>query len=120
MHFTEFRKSLLIIFLIVAGMAISCGEKKQEQQKTLRPVRYQQVYASGGNRVRTFSGSAQAGVESRLSFKVAGTVQRIAVQVGDRVRVGQLIAEIDPADFQLQVQKSEASLNQAKAQALQA
>jgi len=70
----------------------------------------------GGNRVRTFSGVAQAGVESNLSFKVAGTVQKLFVKVGDKVRSGQLIAQLDPTDYQLQLQQTQAALQQAKAQ----
>lgn len=120
MLFSRYNTIVVFFIFLISSLTLSCGENKQEIEEILRPVRFQQVYASGGNRVRAFSGTARAGVESRLSFKVAGTVQEVAVQVGDRVRVGQLIAEIDPADFELQVQKSEASLNQAKAQALQA
>jgi multidrug efflux system membrane fusion protein len=83
----------------------------------LRPVRYQEVYATGAERVRRFSGTAQAGMESHLSFKVGGTVERVAVKVGDRVRPGQLLAQLDPHDLQLQVQETEASLERARAEA---
>jgi RND family efflux transporter MFP subunit len=41
------------------------------------------------------------------------------VQTGDRVEAGQLIAELDATDFELQVQESEASLIQAEARARQ-
>lgn len=102
--------SLLIILII------SCSEKKQEE-KIIRPVRYLEVYATGGARVRTFTGVAQAGVESKLSFKVPGTIQKVLVRVGDKVRTGQLIAQLDPKDYQLQVQQAEAALTQAEAQA---
>jgi RND family efflux transporter MFP subunit len=75
-----------------------------------------QVFSSGGSRIRTFSGVARSGIESKISFKVPGTIQRLAVNVGSRVSAGQLIAELDPEDFRLQVQDEEASLAQAKAQ----
>jgi multidrug efflux pump subunit AcrA (membrane-fusion protein) len=76
-----------------------------------------QVYRTGADRVRTFSGTARAGVESRLSFRVAGTVERVAVKVGDTVRPGQMLAELDPRDYELQVEDAEASLAQARARA---
>ena len=75
-----------------------------------------QVFSTGGSRVRSFTGVAQAGVESRLSFKVPGTVKRINVLVGDNVTRGQLIAQLDPSDYELQVQQAEAALTQAQAQ----
>jgi RND family efflux transporter MFP subunit len=66
--------------------------------------------------MRTFSGVAEAGVESGLSFRVAGTVRRLAVAVGDSVAAGDLIAELDPVDYQLQVQDAEAALRRAQAE----
>lgn len=94
----------------------SCGRKEPTQETVLRPVRTQQVFATGGNRVRRFSGVAQAGVESKISFRVGGTIQRISVDVGNAVTKGQLLAELDPEDYRLKVQDAEAALNQSKAQ----
>ena len=96
---------------------VACGEEEPAPEPVIRPVRSEAVYATGGGRVRVFSGTAQASVESRLSFKVAGTVRRLAVAGGDQVEKGQLIAELDDRDFRLQVQEAEASLKSAQAQA---
>lgn len=110
----------LYSFLVGMLCIVGCDKAKLDQEKVLRPVRFQQVFATGGTRVRDFSGVAQAAVESRLSFRVAGTVNKVHVKVGDNVRSGQLIAELDPKDFELQVQEAEASLEQARAAARQA
>ncbi len=108
-----------IILLLLSNISllflISCG-KELEVEEVIRPVRYEKVYISGGERTRSFSGVAQASQESRLSFKVGGTVKRIGVEVGDRVEVGQLIAELDPKDYELRVEEAEAALSQAQAQ----
>jgi RND family efflux transporter MFP subunit len=101
--------------LLSALFFASCGKEKPQQEEILRPVRYQLVFATGGERERMFSGVAQAGVESRLSFKVGGTVKRVAVKVGDQVTAGDLIAELDDSDYRLQVQQAEASLASAEA-----
>ena len=99
--------------LLLAG----CGSDEPSPEPVVRPVRYTPVYATGSERVRTFSGTAQASVESRLSFKVAGTVSRVAVAVGDRVRAGQVIAELDDKDYKIQKEEAEAALASARAQA---
>jgi RND family efflux transporter MFP subunit len=112
----KYYSKLFLVFFAAALIIPSCKEKEQAQE-IIRPVRYIQVFATGGSRVRTFPGVAQAGTESRLSFKVPGTVQRINVRVGDRVKKGQIIAELDPYDYQLRVQQAKASLLQAEAQA---
>ena len=106
-----------IAWILLASAALfGCHGNPPEEEPT-RPVRVEKVYTTGDNRVRTFSGTARAGVESRLSFKVAGTVRRISVKVGDTVRSGQSLAELDPKDYELRVEDAEASLSQARARA---
>lgn len=108
----------LVTYLIVTGLFVGCGSQDQaEPEELIRPVRSQQVFLSGSDQVRTFSGTAQAGLEAKLSFKVSGTIQRLFVKVGDKVRQGQVIAALDPQDYDLQMQRSEAALARAKASA---
>ncbi len=109
--------SVLLIVVFMATLILPSCKEKEQTQEIIRPVSYIQVFSTGGSRIRTFPGVAQAGTESRLSFKVAGTVKRVAVGVGDRVQEGQIIAELDPYDYQLKVQQARASLLQAEAQA---
>ena len=71
-------------------------------------------------RDRTFTGAAKAGVESKISFKVAGTLNELNPRVGDRIENGYLIARLDPRDYQLLVEDAQASLAQARAQAVRA
>jgi RND family efflux transporter MFP subunit len=78
------------------------------------------VYTIGGERSRTFSGATKAGQEARLSFKVAGTIRRIHVKVGDKVNASALIAELDPKDYRLGVQQIQATLDQVKANSVNA
>ena len=111
----------LAVALTTAAVLISCEADKVEQLPTpVRPVRFQQVYATGGMRTRTFTGVAKAGIESRISFKVPGTIEILRPKVGDLVREGGLIAELDPRDYELLVEEAEASLAQARAMAVKA
>lgn len=107
------------IRLLAIGVAIGsvhCGGGAAEEEPIVRPVRYVEVFQSGGVRVRRFSGVAQAAVEAPLSFRVGGTVQQLSVSVGDRVRSGQVIAALDPEDYRLQRQDAEAALRRAEAE----
>ncbi len=110
----------LVIITLLALLPVSCGRKEHEQQEILRPVRYVQVFASGGTRTRTFAGTAQAGTESNLSFRVAGTLQRLLIKVGDQVKRGQILSQLDPTDYELQYKEAKAARDQARAREIQA
>ena len=95
--------------------AAACAEPPPPEP-VVRPIRYYVVAtASGAERTRTFSGVARAGVESTLSFRVAGAVASLVVAVGDEVRAGARIAALDPVDYELQAREAEAALRQAQA-----
>jgi len=49
--------------------------------------------------------------ESRLSAEVTGTLQRWGADVGASVKRGELLAQIDPRDYELAVQRAQANLN---------
>ncbi|MCP4634247.1 MAG: efflux RND transporter periplasmic adaptor subunit [candidate division Zixibacteria bacterium] len=115
----RFLKLIWVSYLVLL-LNISCSQKEETAEEIIRPVRYDYVFISGGTRVRTFSASTHAGMESKLSFRVSGTIKNINVKVGDKVRPGQLIASLDQADYKLQVQEAEASLTNARALSRQA
>jgi len=49
--------------------------------------------------------------ESRLSAEVAGTLQRWGPDAGASVKRGELLAQIDPRDYELAVQRAQANVN---------
>lgn len=110
-------KSISVVLMLCFALAfwLSCGKERQAIPEMIRPVRYVQVFNTGGGRERVFSGTARAGVESKLSFKVPGTVRQVLVKVGDAVQRGQLLAQLDSKDYQLQLQQAEAAYQQANA-----
>jgi membrane fusion protein, multidrug efflux system len=60
-------------------------------------------------------GSLAAFDQATVSVKVPGRLRSISVDLGSVVQQGQLIAQIDPQDYQLRVQQAEAALTQARA-----
>ncbi len=108
------------VAVVLATFLLACGEKVEQPPPAIRPVRYQRVFATGAERIRAFTGVAKAGIESKISFRISGTLQKLNARVGDPVREGQLIAEIDPRDYELQVEEAEAALAQARAEAVNA
>lgn len=106
----------LCLLALSVSLLASCGSEDEGQASSpLRPVRYIEVLLAAPDVVRSFSGVAEAGVESELSFKVEGTLESLAVGVGDAVKKGQIVSTLDDKDYRLRVQEVEASLEQAKA-----
>ncbi len=100
---------------VAAALLAACGGEVAETEPPLRPVRYITVTDDTGARARTFSGTSRSTQVSRLSFKVSGTLVELPVEIGDRVQAGSLIARLDPASFDLEVQRAQASVVQAEA-----
>ena len=61
------------------------------------------------------TGTLAAQESATLSTKVSGRIQRLEIDIGSVVRTGDLIAQIDPRDFELQVQQATAALAEARA-----
>jgi membrane fusion protein, multidrug efflux system len=62
-----------------------------------------------------FPGEVRARHEPALAFQVGGKIARRMVDVGDRVRSGQVLAELDPNDLKLQAEAAQAQLGAAQA-----
>jgi len=114
------RLSIAAFAVCLGALPSGCQDAPPPAAPVIRPVRVMPVVVTGGVEKKTFSGVSQAGLESRLSFKVQGTVTKLKDRVGTRLKKGELIAELDRTDFELQVQTARASLASANAQARRA
>ena len=104
----------------MAFIMIACGGKELKKKEIIRPVMYQKVVPGGGVQLRTFSGTAKSGTETKLSFKVLGNIQSLRVKVGQEVNKGTLIATLDDSDLQLQYEQTDAAVKNADAKEKQA
>lgn len=110
------RGPMALLLAAALGTLLSCGPERAPAGEQLRPVRTVTVEPTGGERTRVFSGQSEADSQSRLSFKVPGTVTQIEVDVGSTVEPGDLIARLDARDYELAVQEARAGLARARAE----
>jgi len=82
----------------------------------LRPVRVYRVAAAPVT-TRTYTGVVKPRYESDLGFRVGGKVISRTAEVGERVSVGQVLAKLDPTDYDLAVKGAEADVVAAQAEA---
>lgn len=96
--------------VLLVGLYGCSGEEVISTEAVLRPVKVIEFGVSAQERKRVFSGLSQSAQEARLSFKVGGTIEKLPVKLGAELEPGQLIAQLDPVTYELEVQQSEASL----------
>jgi RND family efflux transporter MFP subunit len=97
-----------------------CGEKKEEAKDSIRGLRAYKVSERAESRVRRFPSILQPADISVLSFEVAGQLKAINLQAGQKVQLGDLLAETEPRSLQAQVEQASAGVQQAEAQAANA
>jgi RND family efflux transporter MFP subunit len=101
-------------------LTIACGKNDDKTGQTgsnagnPRKVKVVRAQRTTVPRTISVSGTLAAEEEIVLSMKVAGRVQSVFVDLGSPVKRGQPLVRLEPADFQLRVQQSEATYQQAR------
>lgn len=117
MNTTPFTCSLLP--LAASLMLAGCSEAPAPAA-VVKPVFVTTVTQGASAQSRTFTSVVRARVESDLAFRTGGKVVERLVELGDRVKAGQLLARLDPADEQLAVKAASAQVQAASVDARQA
>jgi len=113
------RAALLpLMAALAASLALAgCGEPApaQTQAAPTRPVQVAKVELRPLEPEQTFVGVVRARREIDLAFRVGGKVVARQVEVGDRIKPGDVIARIDPEDLKLELESARAELSAATA-----
>ena len=107
--------SLVSILALTAAVALTACDKPQETPAPVRAVRTELVTVGSVGGRHEFAAEVRARTESRLGFRVAGKLVQRRVNLGDTVKAGQELAQLDPQDLKLA--QDAAKANQAAAQA---
>jgi RND family efflux transporter MFP subunit len=112
------KNRLIVMLLLMTALPalVACGEKEAITKDEVRPVKAMQVLSPQPFGGRWFPGKATATQEVNLSFRVSGRVDRIPVDVGAEVKEGDLLARLDPQDYQVELNNAEAQISKASAE----
>lgn len=95
--------------VLTAAALTACG-KGQAPQEPVRAVKVLTVGTSASQTELELSGEVRARVESNIGFRVAGKVLTRPVEIGQRVKAGQALAELDPQDYRVTAEAAAAQL----------
>lgn len=87
--------------VLLSALLLAACSKPAPPEEPVRAVKLMTVGAGSIQSSLEFSADVRARVESRLGFRVGGKVVRRAVDLGQTVKAGQVIAQLDPQDYKL-------------------
>ncbi|WP_372640856.1 efflux RND transporter periplasmic adaptor subunit [Ancylomarina sp.] len=106
------------IRLLGAGLILSLFlfgcKAKTEVEKAIRPVKVMTVEGSNNTSIHTFPGKVKESREVKLAFRVPGPLVQLNAKEGMFVKKGDLLAEIDPRDFEVNLEAAKTNWQHAK------
>lgn len=107
----------LLAASLSAALALAACNKPPAAEPPVRAVKLLTIgAASAAAAGPEYAGEIRAEVESRLGFRVGGKIVERAVEPGQRVKAGQLLARLDARDFRLAADAASAQVAAALAQ----
>lgn len=104
------------VFAVTAALALAACSRPEAPQEPIRSVKLITVSASAVGAQNEYAGDVRARVESRLGFRVGGKLLQRPAEVGQRVKAGQLLAQLDANDLALASQAAQAQVSAAQTQ----
>src|SRR5712672_245158 len=104
----------IVLAIAVALPVVACG-KEEPKKVEVRPVRVTSVRHTQSGEAISLTGRIQAKDQANLAFRIGGRLQERNVTVGDPVTPGQIVAKIEPQDYQNALRSAEADLASAQA-----
>ena len=110
----------LLPALAALSLLGGCQRAVEAPTPEIRPVRTITVASGAADDSVALTGTVQAQTEINQSFRIDGRLIERAVDVGDTVRPGQLIARLDPQNEESALQAARAQLSAARARLAEA
>ena len=109
---TLFRNTL-VATSVLATLSGCGGRQEAEIPQAIRPVKIFTVEGVGGTAIRNFPGAINASQRAELSFRVSGNLQDMLVREGEDVEQGQVLARLDPTDYNITLKDRQAVFDNA-------
>jgi membrane fusion protein, multidrug efflux system len=95
---------------LVSGTLLAACSKPAPAPEPIRAVKVITVGETGVTAGYEYAGEVRSQVEARLGFRVGGKIVKRQAEVGQRVKAGQILAQLDPQDYKLASDAANATL----------
>ena len=111
-----FQQPLARLVSVACLVGLSACKPPDNRPEPVRAVKLIQIQTSDVHAGVEFAGEVRARVESRLGFRVGGKLVVRHVELGQRVKPGQRLADLDPRDYELAADAARAQVRAAQTQ----
>ena len=107
---------LFCLFSVLSVSLHGCSEAEVKRPELPpRAIKHMKIEALAENATRQFAGIITAGTKANVAFEIGGSVTVMAKKVGEAVKKGDTLAQLDPKTIKLELQQGEFALSQAEA-----
>ena len=102
-------------FAVLCGaLLLSACSRPAPPEEPVRAVKVMTVGVDSLHASHEFAGEVKARVESRLGFRVGGKIIKRQAELGQHVKAGQVLAQLDPQDYRLAADAARAQVAAAR------
>lgn len=113
---TGIRPAAVAIAALTVLALAGCQDVETKDKNVVRSIQWMTMQDGVDEQQRLIAGLVKPVDSTALSFESAGKISELLVDLGDRVKTGDVIARLDPKPFQLKTEAAQANLARAKAQ----
>lgn len=114
-----FHKMCMLLCLTALTLTPLTGCSKPEEEapkEVIRPAKILTIESGGTQLTSKYPGKVQALDRVEISFEVSGKLTVLLVKEGQKVKKGDIIARLDPSDYQSRLEAAQARVGQTKAE----
>ena len=106
--------SRFLFLALTVSLLAACEKESAEAPEIVRPVRILTIQTLQAGETLSYPGEVLGVQNAELAFEVPGRLVELPAEEGIEVTEGQLLAKVDPADFQSSLDAAEAEYRNAK------
>jgi multidrug efflux pump subunit AcrA (membrane-fusion protein) len=100
------KRNILVALLLAAALSAGCTNQDRAVQNRVKPIRVVELKEESNPEILQYSGIIAPGELKKLAFKSSGKINKIFVEKGQKVKAGDVLAELDKRDLEFALEAS--------------